>query len=43
MYSCSKCNSEVIVDHINPPKFTCECVDAVAVTNMGGHATGSTL
>lgn len=40
MYYCSKCNVEVSVDHINPPKFNCECLDAKVVTSIEGHAYG---
>lgn len=40
MYSCNKCGSEVTVDHVNPPKFNCGCVDAKVVTTVEGHASG---
>lgn len=40
MYTCNKCNTEVNVDHTNPPKFNCGCVDAKVVTTMEGHAYG---
>lgn len=40
MYYCSKCNVEVSVDHINPPKFNCDCIGAKVVTSIEGHASG---
>lgn len=41
MYACSKCNKEVIVDHINPPVFNCGCTGATVNTFIEGHAYGS--
>jgi len=40
MYICNICEKEVAVDHVNPPKFTCECVGGKAVTKIEGHAYG---
>ena len=40
MYTCSICNKEVGVNHIDKPVFSCECVGATIVTDMGGTMHG---
>lgn len=40
LYCCSKCQREVKVDHINPPVFTCGCVDVAANAFMKGSMYG---
>lgn len=40
MYQCNICKVEATVDHINPAKLNCDCVDGKVVTNMEGHAYG---
>lgn len=40
MYYCNQCGAEVNVDHVNPPKFNCECVGAKVIAEVEGHAFG---
>jgi len=40
MYECNICKTQASVDHINPPKLNCECVDGKIVASLDGHAYG---
>ena len=40
MYTCSICNKEVVVNHIDKPVFSCECVGGKIVADMGGSMHG---
>ncbi len=39
-YNCSVCGKEVSVNHIDPPKFNCECEGATALAEMEAVASG---
>jgi hypothetical protein len=40
MYECNICHKKATVDHVNPAKLNCECIDGKVVTNMDGHVFG---
>jgi hypothetical protein len=40
MYTCNICGIEATVDHVNPPKFNCECIGAKVITEMTASMHG---
>lgn len=40
MYECLNCKTEVIVDHVNPPQFACDCEIKKCGVVVSGHAYG---